>query len=102
VHRGLVVVVGASLVAACLSGCGGPACDSFQVGFTSSPQGEATPRDAVARWLTAPNTGARDLDLSSWQATSDPLKFVNGDQTVTVADFTDVPGGTGYLVEGCR
>ena len=101
-HRGLVAAVGASLVAASLSGCGEPACDSFQVGFTSSPQGEATPRDAVARWLTAPNSGARDLDPSSWQATGDPLKFVNGDQTVTVADFTHVPGGAGFLVEGCR
>lgn len=102
VHRGLVAVVSACLVAACLSGCGGPACDSFQVGFTTSPQGEATPRDAVARWLMAPNSGARDLDPSSWQATGDALKFVNGDQTVTVADFTHVPGGAGFLVEGCR
>lgn len=86
---------------ASLSACG-PACDTVQTGFVSNPQGEATPRAAVEAWLKDPNGGARDRDPDSWQATDQPLTFVNGDQTVTVADFTQVAGASGYLVESCQ
>jgi hypothetical protein len=58
--------------------------------------------DAVARWLMTPNSDASDLDPGSWKATGDALTFSNGDQTVTLADFTHVPGGACYLVEGYR
>ena len=99
--RLVVLVAVAGVSALSLTGCG-PACDSFEAGFVSNPQGEATPRAAVDAWLTEVDGGARDRDPGSWHETADPLAFSNGDRIVKVADFTAVPGASGYLVQSCQ
>ena len=94
-RSGVVAALLTAGVASVVAGCT-PNCQAFESSITAGAMGASTPRGAIEAWAPSAPEGF-STDPTAWKPSkTEPLAFVNGDETVELVKASRPQ--TGYFV----